>query len=442
MAGKCEYHVSNRLGSPLIHGGRLVGILVAGTLLGISRPSLSWSSPLPQGSPAGTSKAAPETAEWHVGKGLEAMKNSRFQEAIREFRSALALDPSLVARAQFPLAVALFGVQDLAQARQELESIRAKTGDDPNLAYYLGRIDFMEGRIDASIGNLTLAANAPPFPDTAYYLGYAYFRKHDTARAEEWLKKAARLAPQDFRVQERLALLYKAMGRNEESAKAFALSDELHRGDVAATAAALDCGRALDTRPLEEARPLCQKLYDAQNVSKLVTLGTIYGNHRDYLDALEPFRRAAELEPDSYELQYNLGLTYFRLKRYAEAHAPLEAAARLRPDMFQTTAPLGAVLYALGDDAEAERVLRRAHAINPESPDVSRLLFQVRVNLYQKSLQKKDYQGALSQLLGAAELRPGDPEVHLRLAEVYTALGENSKAAEELQKAKDLSENR
>ncbi len=425
----------------MIRCGQLAGICLASALGAFGAASLAPAFPQPQAAPsAEASKAPAETAEWHVGKGLEAMKNNRYQEAIREFRAALALNPGLVVRAQFPLAVALFGVQDLPEARQELERIRAKTGNDPNLAYYLGRIDFMEGKIDDAIRNLTVAASAPPFPDADYYLGYAYFKKHDTARAEDWLKKAAKLAPQDFRVQERLALLYKAMGRNEESAKAFALSDELHKHDVEATAAALDCGRALDTTPLAEARTVCQKLYDAQDVSKLVTLGTIYGNHGDYAEALEPFRRAVELEPDSYELQYNLGLTLFRLKRYAEARAPLEAAMALRPDMFETTAPLGAVLYTLGDDAGAERVLRQAHALNPHNPDVSRLLFRATVNLYQKSMNKKDYQGALAQLRGAAELRPTDPEVHRRLAEVYTALGDKSKAAEELQKSNQLSE--
>jgi len=52
--------------------------------------------------------ATAETAESHLGKGYDALKQDRYQVAADEFRAALALDPSLVLRAQFPLAVALF----------------------------------------------------------------------------------------------------------------------------------------------------------------------------------------------------------------------------------------------------------------------------------------------------------------------------------------------
>ena len=105
---------------------------------------------------------ATETAEFHLGRGHEALKYNRYQEAVNEFRAALALDPTLVVRARFPLAVALFSVQEREQARQEFEKVRAETGDDPNTAYYLGRLDLMEGNLDSAIKNLTLAATDHP----------------------------------------------------------------------------------------------------------------------------------------------------------------------------------------------------------------------------------------------------------------------------------------
>ena len=45
--------------------------------------------------------------------------------------------------------------------------------------YYLGRLDLMEGKVDEAILKLTIAASDPPFPDTPYYLGFAYFKKRD-----------------------------------------------------------------------------------------------------------------------------------------------------------------------------------------------------------------------------------------------------------------------
>jgi TolA-binding protein len=82
-----------------------------------------------------------ESAESHLGKGYDALKQDRYQVAVDEFRAALALDSSLVLRARFPLAVALFEQHKSAEARKEFETVRRETGDHPNVSYYLGRLD-------------------------------------------------------------------------------------------------------------------------------------------------------------------------------------------------------------------------------------------------------------------------------------------------------------
>src|SRR5580704_5092674 len=143
---------------------------------------------------------AGDTPEAHLGKGYDALKQDMYEVAIGEFRAALQLDPSLVLRARFPLAVALFESHKPVEARRELEAVRQEVGDHPNVLYYLGRLD-LEGRnFDSAIRNLKEAAAAkpkPPFPDTAYYLGVAYFKHGDFVAAENWLKEAARLNPRD-----------------------------------------------------------------------------------------------------------------------------------------------------------------------------------------------------------------------------------------------------
>lgn len=388
---------------------------------------------------APATKPSVDTPEVHLARGHDDFKNTRYQDAIREFRAALALDPTLVVQARFPLAVAFFILRDVVNARKEFELVRTRTGDDPNLYYYLGRLDLMEGKLDSAIRNLTLASSKPPFPDTALYLGYTYLKKGDFYSAEKWLKVAANLAPRDARVQLRMGNLYQAMGRKDEAEKAFALSTELHQQDVVATQQALDCQQSLAVKPLLQAREVCQKLLDSEDVGKLVSLGTLYGQHGDYTDAVEPFRLAVEADPDSYEMQYNLGLTYFRLKRYAEARGPLEKAVALRPDVFEVNAPLGAVLYALRDDLAAFRVLDHAHRLNPKNADVSRLLCNVALSLARTSLEKKNTLQAREYLLKAAEARPDDPKPHRRLAEIYESSGENAEAQRERELVERLS---
>ncbi|HKS96751.1 MAG TPA: tetratricopeptide repeat protein, partial [Terriglobia bacterium] len=135
--------------------------------------------------------ASSNTAEAHLGAGYENLRNNRYDAAAREFQAALALDPTLVLQARFPLAVALFELHRLDESRGEFEAVEKAAGSHPNVEYYLGRIDLQQGKLDAAVHELNLAVAKPPFPDTAYYLGYAYLKRHDLEPAEKWLRQAA-----------------------------------------------------------------------------------------------------------------------------------------------------------------------------------------------------------------------------------------------------------
>jgi Flp pilus assembly protein TadD len=115
-------------------------------------------------------------------------------------------------------------------------------------------------------------------------------------------------------------------------------------------------------------------LYDPDDAEKLTALGTIYGQHGDLEAALKPLRRAAELAPESPQMQYNLALTYYQLNRFKEARRPLANTIQRWPDLFQLNALYGAVLSKLGEDLAAYQALRHAHQLNPqESGAVDRL---------------------------------------------------------------------
>lgn len=375
------------------------------------------------------------TADAHLARAHEAFQNHRLQEAGREFRAALALNPNLTVQARFPLAVVLFDLQDVKDARAEFEKVRSRTGDDPNLNYYLGRLDLMEGNLPSAIHNLTLAAANPPMPDTDFYLGFAYLKQKNYGAAEQWLKKEAQLAPRDARTHEHLGLLYQEMGRKQMASREFALAAELRKEDVTATQDALDCGRALDAAPLARARAICQRLDNPGDLGSLVSLGTLYGEHHDYEDALAPFELAVKLDPDSYQMQYNLGLTYFRLGRYAQACPPLKAAVALRPDLFEVNAPLGAALFALGNDAAAFPVLNHAHRLNPANGDIAALLARSALNLAIDSLRNQQVEKARAYLAQASAADPDNAQIHMQIASVFERMGDKAAAQRELKLA-------
>jgi Flp pilus assembly protein TadD len=381
------------------------------------------------------------TPEAHLGKGYDALKQDMYEVAVSEFRAALQLDPSLVLKARFPLAVALFELHRSDEARRELEAVRHEVGDHPNVLYYLGRLDLEDRNFDSAIRNLSKAAAQPPFPDTAYYLGFAYFKRGNLADAEKWLKEAVRLNPRDARVLYQLGFVYRKEGREEEAKKTLAASEELRRHDDSEALLKTECGKKLDQGPRDEARSFCEQLYAPDDAAKLTALGTIYGQHGDLEAALKPFRRAAELEPHSPQMQYNLALTYYQLNQFEEARPPLAKAIQRWPDLFQLNALYGADLLKLGENAAAYPALHHAHQLNPEDSGTTDLLYKIALTLAQKSRSEQRYVNALRYLEEAAKLRPREAEPHRSMAEIYTLTHHPAEATAEGLKADRLSKN-
>jgi tetratricopeptide (TPR) repeat protein len=385
-----------------------------------------------------SSPANPATAEAHLGRGYDALKQDQYNVAATEFRAALAQDPALAERAQFPLAVALFEMHQPSEARREFDALRRQLGDHPNILYYLGRLDLEASDFKGAIQNLSHAAAKPPFPDTVYYLGFAFLKQHDLTDAEKWLKVAAQLIPQDSRVGYQLAKVYREQGREEEAKQVLAHSEELRQRDENDVRVKQECAQKLKQGLKEEARATCQQLYDPDNAERLTSLGTIYGQHGDLESALQCFQRAAEVAPQSPQMQYNLALTYYQLNQFAKARAPLERALERWSDLFQLNALYGAVLAKLGEDASAYQALRHAHELNPQDSGTTDLLYFTTLQLAQKAQQTREYPHSLRYLQEAANLRPDQAEPHRRMAEIYSLTAHAAQASAEQREADRL----
>lgn len=385
--------------------------------------------------------AAGDTPEAHLGKGYDALKQDKYEAAVAEFRSALRLDPTLFLRARFPLAVALFELHKAAEARRELEAVRHEVGDHPNVLYYLGRLDLEDRNFESAIQNLSKAAAKPPFPDTAYYLGFAYFKHGDLAPAEKWLKEAARLNPRDARVPYQLGFVYRKQGREEEARQTLAASEELRRHDDTESQLKTECGKKLEEGSGEEAHRICDQLYAPEDAEKLAALGAIYGQHGDLEAALKLFRRAAELAPQSPQMQYNLALVYYQLNQFEQARIPLAKAIERWPDLFQVNALYGAVLLELGEHMLAYRALQHALQLYPQDSGTTDLLYKVTLALAGKAQSARHFPDALGYFEEARRLHPEQSEPHRGMAEVYALTHRPAEAAAERKAADNLSKN-
>ena len=382
-------------------------------------------------------QAAKDDAEAHVGKGYELIQEDRFEQAAAEFNLALAINPGLV-RARYQLAVCLFALGRREESETQFERLRHETSEDANILYYLARLRLLALDDDAAIQTFRKIIDAPPFPDTAFYLGCAYLGKGETASAIATLESAQTSAPRDFRIPYRLARAYRQAGRFKEAEKAYQQSTQLREHYNRAAQELVACGDALKNRPIAEARTICQRMADPNDPDKLTSLGIVYGEHGAYDEAIGPLTRAAELDPDSFEIFHNLGVSYFRLRQYGQARPALERAVAMRPDFFGSNALLGAVYFTLKNDDLAYPVLLHAHELEPEDRESAGLLFKEALLLARDRFLAKDYSRSADYLRTAAQLQPTEGSVHRRLAEVYQLLGQGTLAAQEAAKADGL----
>jgi tetratricopeptide (TPR) repeat protein len=393
---------------------------------------------LGQNSPSIKSESA-DTAEAHMGRGYDAFTLDRYEVAASEFQSALQLNPGLAPKARLALAIARFRMQKFDEARREFETLRREEGDRADIVYYLGRLDLEDGDFNSAISHLNKAIAKPPARDTAYYLGSAYAKQGDLASAEKWLRVAVRLNPQDASMEYELGVVFRREGNEREARGALELSEKLQLKNAGQSQLWAECAQKLDQGSREEARAVCEQLYESDSVRNLTRLGTMYAQHGDLDSALKPFHRAAELAPQSPETQYSLALAYYQLKRFEEARTSLTSAVAQWPDIFRLNALYGAVLLKLGEERPAYETLWHAHQLNPGDPSAARLLYSASLVLAQKCRDARRYSDSLRYFQEAAKLRPDDPEPHRGMAGIYTLTNRLSQARAEHEAATRLS---
>jgi Flp pilus assembly protein TadD len=305
------------------------------------------------------------------------MQGQLLEAAASEFEQALAInaaDP----KAHFQFGVCLLSLGRNDEAHSQFEQVRKLAGESRYVTYYLGRLDLLSNDYATAIKRLGSVVEDPPFPDTAFHLGVAYISSGDAAAGTKWLERAVKLLPRDYRIHYRLARAYSSTEHDKEAAREYDLYTQLRDEHKNTEKEVRDCTTALRTDPISAAREVCHRIYDPNDADKLTLLGQLFGDAGAFAEALDPFQRAASMDPNSFEVWHDLGLTYFRLNRYREARGPLERAVALRPEFYGSVVLLGGTLYLLGDDDAALPVLEHALRLNPLDAETTAVVEKLR----------------------------------------------------------------
>ena len=162
----------------------------------------------------------------------------------------------------------------------------------------------------------------------------------------------------------------------------------------------------------------------------LGTLGLQFAKLEQYACAIPVFTAALRLDPNSWELHYNLGLALAHTGDQKRAAAELRTVVQQKPDDVPAHHALGLALQSLGDLDGAAQQFRAALAIDPRSGAAALGLAQIFES------QKKNAAAIyyLRQALASNPPRQVEFQARLALAAIQDRLGHQEQAVAELRK--------
>jgi len=170
---------------------------------------------------------------------------------------------------------------------------------------------------------------------------------------------------------------------------------------------------------------LGSKIHSAPDSGSYVQLGTWFGDHRQYVCAVEAFRAGLKLEPGSAQLYYLVGLSLYTSGHADQAVDPLQRSVQLIPDALKPHLVMAMALTQLHRMEDARAEWEAALKIDPHSTEA--------LDGLSKSLL---VEGNFRAVIGLLQSAPPKEEVlALDLAQAYDRAGMLDEAAKTLNEA-------
>jgi tetratricopeptide (TPR) repeat protein len=319
-----------------------------------------------------------------------------------------------------------------------------------------------QGRLPEARESVEEILRQRPTAEGYNLLGIICSSEKDYAAAQEAFERALKLGPNSAKTHNNLANLYVAEGKPElaetEFRRALAIaptnSDANYNYGVfllAKGSSGPAIAHLLRVRPqtpetrfnlvrayfaagrTEDALKLARAL-SAEKKDDLrlhVTLGVLLCSEKQYKDGQLELEKADALQPQSFEILYNLGLAYLRGGDPSKAELVLNRALKLNSDSPEGLYLLAQVYSEQSRTVDALDQLVRAHKLAPENTDVIFLMARL-------SMTQNFYEDAIPLLESGLKIAPQRADLHAALGESYFMSGKTEKAIEEFQKLVEL----
>jgi len=309
------------------------------------------------------SKQQPANPEPYAHLGLLEARQEHYPEAIRYYRKALALAPTMPGL-RLNLGLAHFKNGDYKETIAIFEPMLKAKPDDQQLNILVGMSHYGLGQYGAASPYLTLAAKSDPqnltllltlghsclwskqfqcVLDTFHQIvalnaesaeadmlvGEALDEMKDPEGAMREFRAAVKANPKEPNVHFGLGYLLWKKGQYPEAAAEF--QSELENNPQHLQAMLYLADAKMQMNQPDEARPILEKLVKLDSPTAMAhrDLGILYADADRKQDALAEFQAAIRIAPNDVNAHYRLGRLYRSMGKTAEAKAEFDKAGSL-----------------------------------------------------------------------------------------------------------------
>jgi tetratricopeptide (TPR) repeat protein len=324
--------------------------------------------------------------------GADALNGGRLDEAERDFRQVLAVNPQ-VGGAYANLGVVYMKRKQWTKALGPLRTAEHLMPHEPGVRLNIGLAYYRQNEFLKAIPPFeSVVRDQPEWLQPRHLLGLCYFF------TDRWADAAKTLEPLWAQESGQLSYLY-------------VLSIAAHRAgqkelDEKATAQLIKAGEGSPEFHL--------------------FMGKAHLNLEQYDMALADFQAAAEANPKLTFVHFNLGLAYLKKQDYEHARDEFLKDAAVEPDLALNYDELGDVYSLMQEDSDAVKsyreALRRDHG-----------LVNSYVGLAKAYQRQEKYQQALSAIDAAGKLDPARTDIHYVRGQVLIHLGRKEEGKKEME---------
>ena len=162
---------------------------------------------------------------------------------------------------------------------------------------------------------------------------------------------------------------------------------------------------------------LTTQIFAQTDIENFVNEGIQFHDNGDYEKAIETYKKALQLDPNSTLVNYEIALSYFTKGNYKESIKYSDVVLKQNKDyMLQAYMTKGSALDMLGKTKESIKLFEKAIK---ETIDHYLLYYNLGLNYYKLN----DLDNAEENVIKAIELNPNHSSSHLMLAYIHNQKG-------------------